>query len=282
MKKDFLYNSSPNWEVEIVDENAKTCYIFFSSNGLYSDDSEEEFEEVMIQGNRYEWKSIANAVKKRRGVKKIIYVRDLYKKFYIKGINPECNSIDALVDLLWHETENDEVITVGISSGAYMAVVVGCQIKARKVFCISGQFDLQNHLTEEELKEFSVSNGSYVNIVQMVASNDDVPIYYFCPINCWHDRANYELVKDIKNVRCFVFPDKIHAATVYPYNFPDILCLSNERLDELTLRYRGKFINKKLFLLHTMTFMGMWEFVKRVYKSKFSISGLKKLWDVKE
>lgn len=282
MDKDFLYNSSSNWEVEIVDENAKICYIFFSSNGLYKDDSTEEFEEVMIRGNRYEWKSIANDIKKRKGIKKIIYVRDIYKKFYIKGINPECNSIDALVRLLHHETGNDEVITVGISSGAYMAVLVGCRIKARKVFCISGQFDLKNHLTEEELKEFIVSNGEYVSIIDLVTSNNDVPIYFFCPINCWHDRANYDLVKDIKSVRCFLFPDKIHAATVYPFNFPDMLWLSNERLDKLAIKYQGKLVNKKIFLMQTMTLRGWWKLIVRMYKSRFNLDKLKESLDVKK
>lgn len=281
MKIDFLYQESSNWDVEIVDQNAGKCYVFFSSNGLYKDGSAEEFEKVMIQGNRYEWKSIANTLKKRKGIKKIIYVRDIYKKFYIKGINPDYKSIDSLVSLLKHEIGDDEVITVGISSGGYMAVIAGCRLKAQKVFCISGQFDLNGHLTEADLKEFAVANKNYINIVDLVKSSADVPIYYFVPINCDHDRLNYELVKDIKNVRCFLFPDKLHAATVYPFNFPDLLCLSNERLDELALRYHGRMINKKRFLIQTITFSGMWEFVRRMFQSKFSINRMKKLWDVK-
>lgn len=280
-RKDFLYYQFPNWEEEVVDENAETCWVFFSSNGLYKDDLA-EFEKTMLQDNRFEWKSIAGSLKKRKRIKKIIYVRDVYKEFYIKGINPDYPSIDALIGLLKEKVQEDKLITVGVSSGGYMAVIAGCLLNAQKVFCISGQFDLSGHLTQERLKEFIKINGDrYADTVDLIKASSNVPIYYFVPVNCNHDYLNYKLVKNISNVRCFCFPDKLHAATVYPFNFPDILYSSNKKLDALALKYNHKIINKRIFLLQTMTFQGMWEFFKRIFKSKFSVRRMKQAWDIK-
>lgn len=280
--KKYLYENSHNIEEEIVTEKNPECYIFFSSNGLYEENSFEEFDKTMLKGNRYEWKSIAVSLKKRKGVGKIIYVRDVYKNHYIHGVNSSLSSIEKTVEYLQKHIEaSDIVTTVGISSGGYMAVIAGCKLQAKRIFCISGQFDLNKHLTEENLNVFRNINPEYCRIDDLIASYNNIPVYYFCPINCKHDYANYTLVKNIENVKCFLFPDKIHAATVYPFNFPDLLYLSNERLDKLEKHYRGNTINKNAFLLRTMSLTGFLEFCRRLWKSKLNIGYLKKLWDVK-
>lgn len=161
-----------------------------------------------------------------------------------------------------------------------MAVVAGCILRARRIFCISGQFDLSNRLTESDARRFKYNNPEYFNIVELIKENN-VPVYYFCPVNCPHDYDSYTRVKDIKTVRCFLFPDKVHAATVYPFNFPDLLYLTNERLDKLQGYYDGKLINKNEFLLRTISVAGMIEFVRRFWKSRLNVKHLKDLWDVK-
>ena len=280
--KKYLYENCRNIEEEIINKESTECYIFFSSNGLYEEDTFEKFDKVMLQGNRYEWKSIASAIKRRKGIGKIIYVRDIYKNHYREGINSTLSSIDHVIEHLRECTKGYTVTPVGISSGGYMAVIAGCRLNAKRVFCISGQFDLNKHLFGENLIIFQAKNPQYCQIADLAASHGEVPIYYFCPINCGHDYRNYQLVKDIKNVKCFLFPDKIHAATVYPFNFPDLLCLSNERLDKLERHYHGKTINKNIFLLRTMSWHGAWEFLKRLWKSKLNLTNLQSLWDVKK
>lgn len=279
--KQFLYETCLNIEEEIVNEIDKECYVFFSSNGLYKDGTLDEFKESMLKGNRYEWKSIAASLKKRKGIGKIIYVRDVYKKFYIRGVNKEIASIDEIAAYLMKLTEGCSVTTIGISSGGYMATIIGCVLKAKRAFCISGQFDLNYHLTDEEMIIFKKKNRNYVNLVKLMEENSDVPVYYLCPINCPHDYDNYIRVKDIPNVKSFLFPDKVHAATVYPFNFPDLLYLSNERLDLLHQNYEGQLIDKKKLLLKTMTLKGWIEFFGRFFKSKMSIAHFKNMWDVK-
>lgn len=275
--KNQLYTNSLNYEEETLSKDGY-CYIFFSSNGLYAGDSYEEFEKTMLKDDRYEWKSIARSLKKRRSIGKIIYVRDIYKKFYMHGINASCSTIEDVYILLKEKSEGYSVITVGISSGGYMAVAAGCKLSAKRVFCISGQFSLEHRMSADDLALFRKINKNYTNVVELVANSKDVPVYYLVPINCGHDREQYELVE---NVRCFLFPDKVHAATVYPFNFPDLLYLSEMRLDKLALIYQGKMINKKVFLLRTMSLQGLLEFIKRACAVKFRIWRMKESWDVK-
>lgn len=281
--QDYLYKTFTNIEEEIVNENEKSCYLFFSSNGLYKDSLFEEFEQVMLKNNRYEWKSIASVIKKIRKEKigKIIYVRDVYKKYYMYGINFEYASIEGTILYLKEKTAGFKLTTVGISSGGYMAVIAGCLLEAERIFCISGQFDLKDYLTEKELQEFKAINREYYNIVNLIEKSVNIPIYYFCPVNCESDYFNYQLVKKCRNVRSFLFPDKVHAATVYPFNFPDIICLSKERLDYLAKGYSEHLIDKRKFLLQTISCRGGIEILRRIFTSKFSIKRLKQLWDVK-
>ncbi|MCM1125474.1 MAG: hypothetical protein NC429_03300 [Lachnospiraceae bacterium] len=279
--KEYVYSRMINVEEEIVNRDGEECYIFFSSNGLYEENTLEHFAKVLIEGDRYEWKSIACSLKRKKSMGKIIYVRDVYAKFYIRGINSQISSIDKLVEYLRKLTKGYRVTTVGISSGGYMAAIIACKLRGERAFCISGQFDLTGRLSENEKKEFLNNNPSYYNIVHLIRENPSVPIYYFCPVNCSHDYENYMRVKDMVNVRCFLFPDKQHASTVYPFNFPDLLYMSNEKLERLCRHYAGKLIDKKEFLIRTMSISGWTEFLKRIFKSKLNINKLKSCWDVR-
>lgn len=278
----YLYEHSRNIEEEIVNKNGTECYLFFSSNGLYSIKTIEEFEQSMLSGNRYEWKSIATSIKKRKNIGKIIYVRDIWLNHYREGVNSSLSSIEKVIDHLRECVKGYALTTVGISSGGYMAVIAGCELHAKRVFCISGQFDLNKHLKTDNLSVFRHKNPKYCQLVDLIINHDDIPIYYFCPVNCSHDFENYKLVQNIKNVKCFLFPDKKHAATVYPFNFPDLLCLSNKKLNKLEEHYHEKTINKNIFLLRTISWKGTFEFVKRAWHSKLNMENLKALWDVKK
>lgn len=89
------------------------CYIFFSSNGLYYPDEENVFREQIIQKDRYEWKWVVKNSKVPVIAERIIYVRDLYKDWYSKGINKEVNTLDKTLDLLKTLTEGYQIVTGG-------------------------------------------------------------------------------------------------------------------------------------------------------------------------
>lgn len=93
------------------------CYIFFSSHGLYYPNTRDVFEEQMLKKDRYEWKWVANHSPVIRSAGKIIYVRDIYKEWYSRGINSRINTIDKVLDLLREVTDGWRVVTAGSSGG---------------------------------------------------------------------------------------------------------------------------------------------------------------------
>lgn len=277
--QDYLYNNFENIEVEDIDASRNLCYIFFSSNGLYENNFE-KFYMSMIEENRFEWKSIAEAVKKRKCVGRIIYIRDVYKRFYIHGINKELNTVSKVLDKLKDLTEGYKVITIGVSSGGYMATVAGVELGAESVFSISGQFDI-SALMLEGINELEENEKKYLNIISKVKEQTKGNIFYFCPIGCENDRLNFEMVKNIDNVKCFLFSSDKHADTVYPFNFPDIFCSKSEKLERLSDKYNRVLWSKVRFAMKTFTLCGIIEFVGRVIKGKFILKNIKKMWDVK-
>jgi len=284
----YVHDTYDNILMEDVHPDGEYCYIFFSSNGICDEDPIEKYTQALIEKGKYEWTSIAGAVKKHKSTGRCIYVRDVYKCFYIHGVSARYDSIDKTVERLRELTadRDHKIVTIGISSGGYMSVICGIRLNAYKIFNISGQYVLGTRIPEvyEEFVSINPSYGSTVDLIRQYNNDphdDKSDIYYFCPVGCDHDREQYEHVKDIPCIRAFLFPDKIHAATVFPFNFPDLLMLSRDKLDRLCRRYEGRLIDKKDFLLRTMSPAGWTEFIRRACRSRLKISNMKKIWDVK-
>ena len=275
-----IYEQELNYKEEYPHSKGEKCYIFFSSNGIDKNISEDKYWEELVEKNKFEWQSIANSLKYHKNLGKIIYVRDVFKKFYIDGINIKIDSVDKLLGFLKEVTKGYKVTTVGISSGGYLATICAIKLRAERAFCISGQFDIQSRLQDVNEDMLSLDKKKYLNIQWLLEENENIPIYYFCPIGCAHDWDNYQLVKNDKNVKTFMFPDKVHAATVYPFNFPDILFKSNQKMDKLFCHYESKVINKNEFYVRTVTFNGLFIFIKHIITTRFDLRKLKKNWEV--
>lgn len=114
-----------NFRVLDLDAKKKTCFIFFSSNGLYFPNDVETFQQTVVEKDRYEWENIAQSSLIRRFAGRLIFVRDLFKAWYVTGINARVNSIDKLIAMLKDLTEGYEVITCGGSAGGYMSTLGG-------------------------------------------------------------------------------------------------------------------------------------------------------------
>ena len=100
--------STDNYEV-IDYDNGKICYIFFSSNGLFFPDTISQFKETIIDKNRYEWKRMATGKEIISKSGRHIFVRDIYKQWYTKGISNTVNSIDKMIPLLKALTEKNRI-----------------------------------------------------------------------------------------------------------------------------------------------------------------------------
>lgn len=98
--KDFVHKNFDNILVEKIDNNADYCYIFFSSNGICAEEPIEKYIDSLIDKNRYEWHSISNVIKKDRKTGICIYVRDVYKNFYMHGVSGKADNIKKTIEQL--------------------------------------------------------------------------------------------------------------------------------------------------------------------------------------
>ncbi len=231
-----------NYECVDTGGAGNRCYIFFSSNGLYFPNTQEEFEEKIFRKNRYEWKYIVSQSRICQKASRIIYVRDIYKQWYSYGINENLNTIEKTLDFLKELTKGYEVITVGSSAGGYMAALTALVLEAK--FCIdfSGQYDVRPNI-ENRYMELS-------KLMQEMKSPCN--IFYFYPKYSPDDVEQYEKVKKNPCIKAFAFGEKNHAATMFVGNMGYIIDREEEELLELFHRYEEKVVNKFPFLFQTV------------------------------
>lgn len=94
-----VYNKQPNYKIE-YDETCKenVCAIYFSSNDIYYPNTREIFRKRIVEKNFFEW--YHTRVKAR----KHIFLRDIFKQWYLDGVNAEIDSPKKLYEWLKRET----------------------------------------------------------------------------------------------------------------------------------------------------------------------------------
>lgn len=255
-----------NYQVFDTGIESDICYVLFSSNGLYFPNTREVFEEEILCKDRYEWKWVV----KNSGIPKIagriIYVRDIYKQWYARGINSKQNSVDKTLELLKRLTEGYRVITVGSSAGGYMAVLTAVMLNADYCFNFSGQYQISKDL-----------GNPYDDLAPMLEKYEG-SIFYFAPAHCEADQKDYESVKDIKCIKAFLFNEHKHASTMLAGNMSFIIDRSEEECLLLQRKNRDKEINKFVFLLQTVPFLKTVKIMKREIQG-FIARRLGKYWN---
>lgn len=227
------------------------CYIMFSSNGLYYPNTKEVFEETIIQNDRYEWKWVVKNSTIPRKAGRIIYVRDIYKCWYSKGINARENTIDKTLELLEKLTQGYKIVTVGSSAGGYMAVLTAIKLKADYCINFSGQYSIATDI-----------ENPYHSLMEML--NDYAGhIFYFFPIGCEEDKRQYDNVKHNKCINSFLFNESKHASTMFAGNMCYILDYTEEEMIGLYEKNCRRKINKYLFLLQTVPLIKVFDVMKR-------------------
>lgn len=138
------YKEYPNYLIETNKpvENNKICAIYFTSNDLYYPDNEETFKARVIEKNSFEW--YGNRIQKAC---KHIFVRDVFKQWYLTGVNHTINSPERLLDFFQKETAGYQVITVGSSAGGYAATLYGSLLHATQIMAFNPQFELHSLLS---------------------------------------------------------------------------------------------------------------------------------------
>lgn len=244
---DHVYDMD-NYIIDISgDKKDGLCVVYCSSSGLYYPNTKDEFKRVFIDHqDRFEWRN-----HRIRGAAKTIWIRDITKEFYVKGISSRINNIDKLIGFLKEQVNGYELITVGSSGGGYIAALLGCVLNAKKVYCFSGFFNL-NIIDQDtwplifELGNFDEYNKWYR--IDKLIEKSVTEIFYFYPCLLQDDCKQASFVEKLENVRTFCFKSSIHGIPFRDkFHIPvlnRVLNLPQERLRKLHSHYNKKYISE--------------------------------------
>lgn len=213
------------------------CAIYFSSNDIYYPNNEQTFRQRIIIQNSYEWY-------KTRIVKayKHIFLRDIYKQWYLKGINSQINSPQKLIEWLKNETNGYKIITIGSSAGGYAAILYGSMLNAHKVIAFNPQFEIRTILNEPEgiLKNpivnatLNTADAIYLNISNLISNK--IKIFYFYSSNSPWDYQQSLLAKKHTNIFSIQFKSSHHGIPFLKGALQKVINYPEEYLYQLSLK----------------------------------------------
>lgn len=222
--------------------------IFFSSNGIYYPNNEDVFVEYLAKGNDgYEWLHIAKHRKIQKFFQKIIFVRDIYKQWYVTGINARINNADKLLDFLQKEVKGLRVYTCGGSAGGYAAVLFGVLLQADNIFANSAQFLL---LPTREYGPFieeyapDPSHSKYFDLVSLLPNQSK--IFYIFPAQCPCDVFQYTHIRNLQGIYCLQIKSAVHGKTISGICWPFLLTMDTGECVRLYEKYSEKTIEGKV------------------------------------
>ena len=235
-----IYNKE-NYYIKISGHQNNICYVFFSSNNIWYPNTEEAFRKSFIENDYYEWEKNF-----RLPAKKCIYVRDIYKSWYVTGINRKLNSIDAVIEFLKEQTIGMRVSTVGSSAGGYMAALTAALLKAEYCICFSAQFDLKVDGAlgvNPFLKKYNddKKKSQYYNIVEKIKKSKS-DIFYLMPAFSASDKEQMEKVSTIKNVHILKIASHRHGVPLLTGNLEHLLQMNRDELSSFFDSEKGKIV----------------------------------------
>lgn len=242
------YEENENYKRIISDLNNKRCIIFFSGNGLYYPNTSDVFYQKVVVEDRYEWEGVAQSPLIKETFGTVIFVRDIYKTYYMKGINGDVSNIEKLLILLKEITSGLRVTTCGNSAGGYMAVIAGNYLQADWVFSFGGQWNIE-HTKEYFVEACKKEWGKYYNIVNYAKEN---VVWFYSALN-EDDNIQKSYLGEDNKAMVFAMRSKYHGFLLLFPCYKVILTLSNERIKKLHKKYQNRLISQRRFaaeLLH--------------------------------
>ncbi len=238
-----------NYYCKKHNNKSQKCIIFFSGNGLYYPNTEQVFELAIIKRNKFEWDNIAKSLYIAKNYEKVIFVRDIFKQWYVTGINDRVDSIEKLYELLKDLCGDNEIVTVGNSAGGYIATLMGYMLNAVAVFSFSGQFMLNaENINYGPIIERYRSNPNiekYFDVKKF--SNEVTKVFYFCPDKVQIDIFQLSYIKNTENVFTFLFDSETHGQTINGKDYPLVLSLPYDFLCNYCKKNENKTISPEQF-----------------------------------
>lgn len=218
------------------------CAIYFSSNDIYFPNTETVFQKRIVEKDFYEW--YGSRIQKAH---KHIFVRDIFKQWYLAGINEKINTPELLNDFLRQETEGYKIIAVGSSAGAYAAILHGSLLGAERVIAFNPQFEINSLLERSQeainplvfrLKE--TNTRKYYDIVPFV--NDSVDIFYFYSNQSSWDMEQCRHSEKLKEIHRISFSTAHHGIPFLKVALHKVLNLEKNDLEHYAKKVQSPFI----------------------------------------
>lgn len=221
-------------EEKVKDNDEVICAVYFSSNYIYYPNNDENVQKSILDKNRFEWWNLRHPK-----ANKHIFIRDVYKQWYLHGINNELNSIEKLASFLKEETKGYTSYFIGSSAGGYAAVLLGAMVNADRVYNFNGQFFLTDLLKNSKAAVdpiiFREQHNAKINkyfLIKPYILNPE-KIYYFHSNKSHWDIDQYKAVQDL-NMHVVNINTNIHGIPLLKNNLVNLFAMSENDLKALT------------------------------------------------
>jgi hypothetical protein len=247
----------------IIEEDKKSvvekpvCAVYFASNYIYYPNTDDSFQKAILDKNRFEWWNL-----KHPKASKHIFIRDIYKQWYLHGINNQLNSLEKLAGFLEKEIKGYTSYFIGSSAGGYAAVLLGSLLNVNRIYTFNNQFYLNDLLETSSVSVdpliFREQNNSkinkYYNITAFIKEPEKV--YYFHSNRSDWDVRQFKAVQDLK-MNVVSVNTNIHGIPLLKNNLTTLFSLDEPELQQLSTKPLNpiKFSIKIIGFFETLQFL---------------------------
>lgn len=264
-----VYLEEKNYLIEIDEKGDKEwCAVYFCSNDIYYPNTEEIFRKRIVEKNFFEWyhSRITKASKH-------IFIRDIFKQWYLAGINININTPEKLIDFLKRETEGYKVVTIGSSAGGYAAILYGSFINTQYTLAFNPQFEIQSLLKRSTeainplLFRIKDRRKQYFDITKFISKEAKI-FYFYSNASSWDVEQNSHINQNIYNLYTIAFQTKHHGIPFLKVAIYKVINLNVEQLIALSKKNQNPiWFTIKMVGIKT-TLIGLYKQIKQAYNKR--------------
>lgn len=216
-----------------TDNNTNSNYavVYCSSNGVYRNDTVEDFTNSILKIDNYEW-----FMTRIPFANKHIFIRDITKRFYQFGINDNgIGSYEKIAEMIKKETDGYKIITIGSSAGGTAAIRLGKMLNADYTIAFSPLLKSFKSDTPQEIIDDKIKNREWFDYTDF--ANSEIPIFYIYPNGSEWDIYNSSLVKDFKNIFFLPIKSYIHGVPINKRILKKLFAMDKNSLKNI-LKYK--------------------------------------------
>lgn len=267
-----VYQEQNNYLIEFDEEgNKEWCAVYFCSNDIYYPNTEEIFRKRIVEKNFFEWyhSRITKASKH-------IFIRDIFKQWYLAGINKNINTPEKLIEFLKKETEGYKVVTIGSSAGGYAAILYGSFINTQYILAFNPQFEIQSLLKRSTeainplLFRIKDQRKQYFDITKFTSKGVKI-FYFYSNASPWDIEQKNHINKDIPNLYTITFRTKHHGIPFLKVALNNIINLNTESIINLSKEVHSpiKFTIRTVGLFKTIS--GLYKQIRTIIKRQLKL-----------